>query len=96
MSLLAEKTFEDLVAEFIPSEKEETPDIKVQKAEPKIKSAQDMMIETAKRIGEARVKKAISNAKVKREYDVRIGKEVYNPNFFYGEGESEGKLEELE
>ena len=56
------------------------------KAEPKIKSPKEMMMETAKRITEARVKRITLNARTREEYNAKVGRDVANSKFFYGEG----------
>jgi hypothetical protein len=82
---------ENLLDSFSPSFPSSQPEIPEEPVElvdatPKIKGPLEMMKETAARITEARVNKMLEGAKVRNDYDTKIGREVSNPKFYYGEG----------
>ena len=61
-----------------------------------MKSNKEMRVETAKRIAEAKIKKATLEGKIKQDYDRTIGRETANKNYFYGSGtEDTGSDEEI-
>jgi hypothetical protein len=87
---------DDLLDSFTPSLPKPQPEepVELVDATPKVKGPIEMMKETASRITEARVSKIIKGAKMNKEYEVKIGRDVSNPKYFYGEvGDDIGKEE---
>lgn len=93
----------DLLASFDPSPaqtgtkpQELDPDIEVKPAIPKINEPIDMIKKTAARISESRVLNVTAKARLKRDYEKRIGSSVANKESFYGSGTEEvgSELEE--
>ena len=78
------KTFE--IGDLEEKKELESEDYEVIDSKPVIKSPQEMMVETAKRIAEAKIKKATLEGKIKQDYDRTIGRETANKNYFYGSG----------
>ena len=61
-------------------------EVPVKQSDPVVNNGVQMMIKTAKRIGTARVERAVSNAQQKRDYEAKIGRTVGDKKFFPGSG----------
>lgn len=79
--------------EAVPVLPDEVP---VKIGEPVVNTGVEMMIKTAKRIGAARVERAVNNSKEKRDYLAKIGSSVSDKRYFPGSGIEESSSDEFD